>query len=452
MEKLRINYDEKFYKIENDCITANVFVDDTLKKEKILIKEGKFYIFRPTYIDYKNNYVLFLKKFMGFEIKIEEKSIEYFFDNICRYINDTYILEIIISIVKRHFNKDIIIIDINKKFKLNEDTIQINDKFIKDLLDINIQSRNMENAFYRIKYTNESKSLVKSKYLSSPDITRALYHSDLLGNFINSTILSYSDDTILKKISEFDIESINNVIYKMSSLLDLKKIKNIEEKRILEEAINTGEKILNIKNEKLSNKKIKEIYDKYLKQKEFDKYFKKSTNAQLEKLWEAYITKYSFLIFDIDKSNISNQFQINRKNRKYIPDFVITDMYGTKTIVEIKTHNVEVVKYDSIHDCLYFSSKANKAIGQTQGYLKKSVLSENVDKEYFSSAKGMIIIGNRLSDQMSNSELLNVPPNEEKLDYYYKCLRDLNSVILNIEIVYFDDLINSMKRRLNRLF
>ena len=171
----------------------------------------------------------------------------------------------------------------------------------------------------------------------------------------------------------------------------------------------------------------------------------------MEKLWEAYITKYSNLIFDVDHSNINNQFEIKRLNRKYIPDFVISDSYGAKTIIEIKTHNVSVVKYDSHHDCLYFSSNCNKAIGQLQSYIKKSVLSENDDKEYFSSAKGIIIIGNRHNDQKSNIDNINVPKGEDSIEYYYKSLRDLNSVLINIEIVYFDDLIEAMKKRLNRL-
>lgn len=62
----------------------------------------------------------------------------------------------------------------------------------------------------------------------------------------------------------------------------------------------------------------------------------------------------------------------------------------------------------------------------------------------------MIIIGNRHFDQQKNIKDLNIPSSEDSVEYYYKSLRDLNSVLINIELIYFDDLIDSMKKRLNR--
>ena len=80
----------------------------------------------------------------------------------------------------------------------------------------------------------------------------------------------------------------------------------------------------------------------------------------------------------------------------------------------------------------------------------KIITIKDKDKEYYSYAKGMIIIGNRHFDQQKNIKDLNIPSNEDSVEYYYKSLRDLNSALINIELIYFDDLIDSMKKRLNR--
>lgn len=450
MEHLGFKFDEKLYRVSDTNIVANIMNDDgKLESKEILLKKGNKYYYIPTYIDKENN-IKYLKKFYDFEIAISESSIYYFSTEICKKsLTESKILESICNVVKRFLNKNKIVIDVNKKKSLNGNSITLNEEFIKDIKILDREIQNIANVFSSMKVSKTNEYLFKKKYIKSLKTHKALYQSNVLSDLLNSTVLAYSDDTIINKLSNNDIESLKKTISKLSSVLDFRYIKNIKEKALLKEAIAVGEKILSIKNES-SQKTILNIYNTYLNQKQFDKYFKPSEKSQLEKLWEAYITKYSSLILDVDRSNINNQFEIKRKNRKYVPDFVMSDLYGTKTIIEIKTHIPQVVNYDKSHDCLYFSSACNKAIGQLQSYIKKSVLSENDDKEYFSSAKGMIIIGNRHFDQQKNIKDLNIPSNEDSVEYYYKSLRDLNSVLINIELIYFDDLIDSMKKRLNR--
>ena len=451
MEYLGFKFDEKLYSLIDNNIVASITDDDGNKKSReILLKKGKKYYYIPTYID-KDNNIRYYKRFLDFEIEINESSINYFSDKICgKSLNESQTLESICNIVKRFLNKTKIIIDINKKYSLNSNSVTINEKFRNDIKGLDREIRNLDNVFNSMKFSKSNQYLCGKKYIKTLKSHKALYQSNILSDVLNSTVLAYSDDTIINKLSDNDIETMKKTISKLSSVLDFRFIKNVQEKELLKEAICVGEKILSIKNETSSKKSIINIYETHLKQRQFDKFFKPVGKIHLEKLWEAYITKYSSLIFDVDRSNINNQFEIKRTNRKYIPDFVMSDLYGTKTIIEIKTHIPQVVNYDNSHDCLYFSSPCNKAIGQLQSYIKKSVLSENDDKEYFSSAKGIIIIGNRHVDQQKNIKDLNIPKNEEPIDYYYKSLRDLNSVLINIEIIYFDDLIESMKKRLNR--
>lgn len=450
MEHLGFKFDEKLYSVSDDNIVANIMNDDGKSESKeILLKKGNKYYYTPTYIDKENN-IKYLKKFYDFGIAISESSMNYFSTEICKKsLTESKMLESICNVVKRFLNKNKIVIDVNKKKSLNGNSITLNEEFIKDVKILDREIQNLDNIFSSMKVSKTNEYLFKKKYIKSLKTHKALYQSNVLSDLLNSTVLAYSDDTIIKKLSNHDIESLKKTISKLSSVLDFRYIKNIKEKELLKESIAVGEKILSIKNES-SQKTILNIYTTYLKQKQFDKYFKPSEKNNLEKLWEAYITKYSSLILDVDRSNINNQFEIKRKNRKYVPDFVLSDLYGTKTIIEIKTHIPQVVNYDKSHDCLYFSSACNKAIGQLQSYIKKSVLSENDDKEYFSSAKGMIIIGNRHFDQQKNIKDLNIPSSEDSVEYYYKSLRDLNSVLINIELIYFDDLIDSMKKRLNR--
>ncbi|MFA5459340.1 MAG: Shedu anti-phage system protein SduA domain-containing protein, partial [Bacilli bacterium] len=161
--------------------------------------------------------------------------------------------------------------------------------------------------------------------------------------------------------------------------------------------------------------------------------------------------KYSYLIFDTDHIKVENQFQLTLPERNYKPDFVLTNYYGLKDIVEIKTHNVSVVKIDTDHNSLYFTPDFNKALGQLQSYLKKSIFASNNDSQYFSSSKGIIIIGQRKNDQKDNINKFICENGKEKMTEYYKSLRDLKSSLYNIEVIYFDDIIEAMKIRLNKL-
>ncbi len=86
-----------------------------------------------------------------------------------------------------------------------------------------------------------------------------------------------------------------------------------------------------------------------------------------------------------------------------------------------------------------------------QGYLKKVVLLDNSYKEYFSFAKGMIIVGCRMIDQNRIISKLSVPENHDNSDYYYKTIRDLNSFLINIEITYFDDIVKSLENKYNQI-
>jgi hypothetical protein len=308
----------------------------------------------------------------------------------------------------------------------------------------------MDSILRNVKFNIKREILVKSNLLKSSKRRKSIYKTGVVDQFLSATLLPYSSKTIEAKLGNNDIVALEKTISKVSSKLSLKVLKSIYERKIIENAIKVGNKILRIKKEQKSKTTIKTIYNKYLKDKQFDKFFNRE-RLQIEKLWEAYLTKFSTVIFEASNEDVKNQFKIKKTNRSYKPDFVLNDIYGGKTIIEIKTHLPSVIKYDKSHDSLYYSSSTSMAIGQLQGYIKKVVLSENDDKEYFSSAKGLIIIGQRIADQSTNLNEIKVPPKHDRLDYYYKSIRDLNSSLVNIEITYFDDIISTLEKRLSNL-
>ncbi len=175
--------------------------------------------------------------------------------------------------------------------------------------------------------------LLQTNIIENKKNSRSIYEPGLVNQLLNAIILPYSSQTIIDKLSIDDISAIEQTISKVSARIDLLILQSIYEKDLLKEALIIGKKIIKVKKEVNSKKTIKNIYDTHLKQKAFDSYFIDEKKSGIEKLWEAYITKFSNIIFGSNISKIFNQFEIQRANRMYKPDFLIDDLYGGKIII-----------------------------------------------------------------------------------------------------------------------
>ena len=134
----------------------------------------------------------------------------YFSTEICKKsLTESKMLESICNVVKRFLNKNKIVIDVNKKKSLNGNSITLNEEFIKDIKILDREIQNLDNIFSSMKVSKTNEYLFKKKYIKSLKTHKALYQSNVLSDLLNSTVLAYSDDTIIKKLSNHDIESLN---------------------------------------------------------------------------------------------------------------------------------------------------------------------------------------------------------------------------------------------------
>lgn len=226
------------------------------------------------------------------------------------------------------------------------------------------------------------------------------------------------NDDIINSLSLKDIEDIAHIIPKiMDKSTSLKK--EVLNKLLFEDISNKAKKI------QLTN--IISTYENLL-----------SKKTQKENDWQQFL-KENMLFFNssyinlIEKQNISLGIAL--------PDFLLIDQFQFIDIFEIKRPDFDCLKYDSSHDNFFWSEETSKAIAQVEKYiyeielnaanLMKTLREEGLDVKII-RPRGFILIGKRESLDSKKKE---------------NAFRILERSLTNIQIIFYDDFLNSIKNK-----
>lgn len=162
-----------------------------------------------------------------------------------------------------------------------------------------------------------------------------------------------------------------------------------------------------------------------------------------EHVWQTFLRDYILTILNtyaavVEKQSVSI-------GGKY-PDFMLVDAYGYVDIYEIKKPQTPVLQYDSGRKNYYWTAELAKAISQTEKYLdevskNRLQIADNIRRNGNSDVclvrpRGFIVVGNR--KDLNNQDM--------KDDF-----RILNDSLKNIDILFFDDLLDNVKALTERI-
>ena len=162
-----------------------------------------------------------------------------------------------------------------------------------------------------------------------------------------------------------------------------------------------------------------------------------------EHVWQTFLREHILMMLNtyaavIEKPNVAIAV-------KY-PDFMLVDAYGYVDIYEIKTPQTDVLKYDDGRDNYYWSPEAARAISQTEKYLdhvskNRLAIAEDLKRKKGTEVnlvrpRGFVVVGTR--KQLVNQTM--------KDDF-----RILNDSLKNIDILFFDDLLDNVRLLHQRL-
>lgn len=162
-----------------------------------------------------------------------------------------------------------------------------------------------------------------------------------------------------------------------------------------------------------------------------------------EHVWQTFLREHILMMLNtyaavIEKPNVAIAV-------KY-PDFMLVDAYGYVDIYEIKTPQTDVLKYDDGRDNYYWSTEAARAISQTEKYLdhvskNRLAIAEDLKRKKGTEVnlvrpRGFVVVGTR--KQLVNQTM--------KDDF-----RILNDSLKNIDILFFDDLLDNVRLLHQRL-
>lgn len=246
--------------------------------------------------------------------------------------------------------------------------------------------------------------------------------------------LSKGDRTF---IQNFIFNQIANGTYtlKVTESLPMFKedIKNI---------IEIGSKILKLNNNK---KQIKSFSRKYLNKE----------RGTLESVWQLYFEKYLRMFFMGYKSfypqtTFASMEGYEKESR---PDFLAVDLYNNIDIIEIKHHRTKLFRKENNRDSYYPSHDLNKSVFQLNKYLDLTsnlINTNQIQDKYIRNLiennkiyrpRGILIISSKdfiTSSNTSDSITARLEKEIKKLKTTYK----------NIEIILFDELIDSLSKYL----
>jgi hypothetical protein len=179
--------------------------------------------------------------------------------------------------------------------------------------------------------------------------------------------------------------------------------------------------------------------------KEYEKRLQAKTHN--ENAWQKFLSEY-ILIFNSNYATSLEKGNITLRGK--FPDFMLLDAYNCLDIYEIKKPNTKLLKLDESRGNYYWDVDMAKAISQVENYVYEAERNQDsFEKELrrwkqvevkILKPRGFIIAGTRsqLEDKIKGEIL--------ELNF-----RLLNNSLKNIEVILYDDLLNNLKRFLERL-
>ena len=173
-----------------------------------------------------------------------------------------------------------------------------------------------------------------------------------------------------------------------------------------------------------------------------EEYERKLKTKSTEGTWQKLLRQHILILLHSYAAVIEKQ-SVNLDG-KY-PDFMLVDPYGYLDIYEIKKPQTVILNYDKSRNNHYWSVEVCKAISQTENYIDMTTqnglaLADKIRRELGELIKivrprGFIIAGMR-------SQL--------KTEKMQEDFRVLNDSLKNIDIIFYDDLLENIKAMLER--
>jgi hypothetical protein len=174
---------------------------------------------------------------------------------------------------------------------------------------------------------------------------------------------------------------------------------------------------------------------------EFRRRLKKSIQEESE--WQDFLSEHILILRSgyghvLEKNSVALQGKF--------PDFMLIDPYGYLDIYEIKKPSTPVLKHDKSRDNYYWDSEIAKAISQVENYLHQvQKISDNLINDIRRNKqleinivrpRGYIIAGMRshLTDQKMVDDF-----------------RILNESLKNVDILFYDDLVENLETFVKRI-
>ena len=193
--------------------------------------------------------------------------------------------------------------------------------------------------------------------------------------------------------------------------------------------------------------------------KEFDK---KILEDPTEQKWQDFLKEYILFI------NLNYTEVVDKKNigliRDKIPDFMLLDIYNYLDVYEIKRPSTKILEFDEDHNDFYWSADISKAVAQLENYIQTTTevgpeIKMYLEKYYDLNVRvikprGYIIAGT--SDQLKTEYYSKRRIKPEKFKtltnvFISDNFRILNQSMKNIEVLFYDELINNLRTLLKRL-
>lgn len=181
-----------------------------------------------------------------------------------------------------------------------------------------------------------------------------------------------------------------------------------------------------------------------------------------ENAWQRYFEKYgTYLLFgsiELDPQVCLDKDKTKELNDKK-PDILTRNRYGFIDIIELKKSDEPLFKFDSSHNKFVPTPYLSGALSQLNGYLQIIPYAFNVEdakKQSLECASGMLIIGNSENLIKSTSDLRKwIQENhksEDDLKFMVRQeLRKLNYSYSHMQVVLYDELIDTLEQFINNI-
>lgn len=186
------------------------------------------------------------------------------------------------------------------------------------------------------------------------------------------------------------------------------------------------------------------------------------SDIKKEQAWQKYFEKYgTYLLFgsiELDPQVCLDKEKTKELNNKY-PDILTRNRYGFIDIIELKRSDVEIFKFDASHNKFIPTSYLNGALSQLNGYLQTIPYAFNVEdakKQSLECASGMLIVGcsekilKRTSDLDKWITKNNISEDDLKFMVRQE-LRKLNYSYSHMQVVLYDELIDTLEQFINNI-